>query len=56
MVFFKSGTSQVFIVPREILAVEFRQLAEAVGGEIQRIEFMQKNKFATPKFALIQDI
>ncbi|HMU63111.1 MAG: hypothetical protein E6Q61_02640 [Nitrosomonas sp.] len=56
MVIFKTGTSQVFIVPRDILAVEFRRLAESVGGEIHRIEFMQKNKFAAPKYALIKDI
>ncbi len=56
MVIFKTGTSQAFIVPRDILAVEFRRLAESVGGEIQRIEFMQKNKFAAPKYALIKDI
>lgn len=56
IVIFKAGTSQAFIVPRDILAVEFRRLAESVGGEIQHIEFMQKNKFSTPKYALIKDI
>ncbi len=56
MVIYKTGASQVFIVPHDILAVEFRRLAESVGGEIQRIEFMQKNKFTAPKYALIKDI
>lgn len=42
LVYFKSGVSQVFIVPREIAAVEFRRVAEAVGGCFHRVEFMQK--------------
>ncbi|MCO6428507.1 hypothetical protein [Nitrosomonas communis] len=42
LVYFRSGASQVFIVPRDILAVEFQRVAEAVGGCFHRVEFIQK--------------
>ncbi len=38
-VYFKSGFLQTFIVPRNILAIEFQHLAEDIGGSIKRIEF-----------------
>ncbi len=38
-VYFKSGFRQTFIVPRNILAIEFQHLAEDIGGAIKRIEF-----------------
>ena len=38
-VYFKSGFRQSFIVPRNILAIEFQQMAEEIGGAIKRIEF-----------------
>ncbi len=37
---FKSGAKQVFIVHQDILATEFRHLAETVGGRINSVEFM----------------
>jgi hypothetical protein len=40
-VYFKSGAHQTFIVPRDILAVEFHRLAEEVGGSIKRIAFAE---------------
>ncbi len=36
---FKSGSKQAFIVPKEMLATEFRSLAEEIGGNIKNIEF-----------------
>lgn len=38
-VYFKSGFRQTFIVPRNILAIEFQHMAEEIGGAIKRIEF-----------------
>ena len=42
MVYFKSGVSQVFIVPNNISAVEFRRVAETVGGGFYKVDFMQR--------------
>lgn len=42
LVYFKSGVRQEFIVPKDISAVEFRRVAEAVGGPFQRVAFMHK--------------
>lgn len=42
LVYFRSGASQVFIVPRDIPAVEFRRIAEAVGGCFHKVEFIQR--------------
>ncbi|MDP1557460.1 MAG: hypothetical protein Q8K59_06880 [Nitrosomonas sp.] len=39
IVYFKSGFRQAFIVPRNIIALEFQHLAEEIGGGISRIEF-----------------
>ncbi|MDH5481210.1 MAG: hypothetical protein OEX11_10685 [Nitrosomonas sp.] len=36
---FKSGFKQTFIVPKDMLAIEFRRLAEEIGGNIENIEF-----------------
>ncbi len=36
---FKSGFNQTFIVPKNMLALEFRNLAEEIGGTIENIEF-----------------
>ena len=38
-VYFKSGFRQTFIVPKNILAIEFQHMAEEIGGSIKRIEF-----------------
>ena len=38
-VYYKNGRHQAFIVPRDILAAEFRQIAEAVGGRIKELVF-----------------
>ncbi len=39
LVHFKSGSKQTFIVPKCMLAVEFRNIARAIGGNIESIEF-----------------
>lgn len=39
LVNFKSGFKQTFIVPKCMLAVEFRNMAKAIGGSIESIEF-----------------
>ena len=44
LVYFRSGISQIFIVSRDISAIEFRRIAEAVGGGICRVEFIQKKE------------
>ncbi len=39
LVNFKSGFKQIFIVPKSMLAVEFRNMAKEIGGKIDSIEF-----------------
>ncbi len=39
LVHFKSGFKQTFIVPKCMLAVEFRNIARGIGGNIESIEF-----------------
>ena len=39
LVNFKSGFKQIFIVPKSMLAVEFRNMAKEIGGDINSIEF-----------------
>ncbi|PXW90809.1 hypothetical protein C8R34_102127 [Nitrosomonas sp. Nm84] len=39
LVNFKSGFKQTFIVPKCMLAVEFRNMAKTIGGSIESIEF-----------------
>ena len=39
LVNFKSGFKQIFIVPKSMLAVEFRNMAKEIGGDISSIEF-----------------
>lgn len=39
LVHYKSGATQVFIVPRETDVAEFRRLAEEIGGPLRKIEF-----------------
>ena len=41
---FKSGQRQTFIVPKSMLATDFRNLAEDIGGKIENIEFSLTNK------------
>ncbi|MCB1984353.1 MAG: hypothetical protein H6936_16930 [Burkholderiales bacterium] len=41
---FKSGHQQTFIVPKTMLATDFRNLAEDIGGKIENIEFSLTNK------------
>lgn len=38
--YFKAGGSQTFIVPEDILAIDFQKMAEAVGGRISKVEFL----------------
>lgn len=45
---FKSGIQQIFIVPKDILATEFKNIAETVGGHISSIEFTHSPKYANP--------
>ncbi|MCP5245861.1 MAG: hypothetical protein H6937_07905 [Burkholderiales bacterium] len=40
---FKSGHQQTFIVPKTMLATDFRHLAEDIGGKIENIEFSLTN-------------
>ncbi|SFP43976.1 hypothetical protein SAMN05216419_10036 [Nitrosomonas cryotolerans] len=42
---FKSGAKQIFIVHQDILATEFRHLAETVGGRINSVEFMSSPQY-----------
>jgi hypothetical protein len=39
LVNFKSGFKQIFIVPKSMLAVEFRNMAKEIGGSIDSMEF-----------------
>ena len=39
LVNFKSGFKQIFIVPKSMLAIEFRNMAKEIGGSIDSIEF-----------------
>ena len=39
-VHFHSGAATDFIVPEDMLAVDFQLLAEPVGGKIRRLEFL----------------
>ncbi len=39
LVHFKSGLKQAFIVPKCMLALEFRNMAKEIGGSIESIEF-----------------
>ncbi|UJP04984.1 MAG: hypothetical protein LZF61_09045 [Nitrosomonas sp.] len=39
LVHFKSGYKQIFIVPKTMLALEFRNMAKEIGGNIESIEF-----------------
>lgn len=39
LVHFKSGLKQTFIVPKCMLALEFRNMAKKIGGSIESIEF-----------------
>lgn len=41
---FKSGHQQIFIVPKTMLATDFRNLAEDIGGKIENIEFSLTKK------------
>lgn len=38
--YFKAGGCQTFIVPEDILAIDFQTMAEAVGGRISKVEFL----------------
>ncbi|SFD89688.1 hypothetical protein [Nitrosomonas sp. Nm166] len=39
LVNFESGLKQIFIVPKSMLAIEFRNMAKKIGGNIESIEF-----------------
>ena len=45
-VHFRSGHRQTFIVPKTMLATDFRNLAEGIGGKIENIEFSLTNKLS----------
>jgi len=40
---YQSGQQQTFIVPKNMLALDFRKLAEEIGGKIDNIEFSLTN-------------
>ena len=44
LVNFKSGLKQTFIVPKCMLAAEFRNMAKEIGGDIESIEFSLPNR------------
>ncbi len=39
LVNFESGLKQIFIVPKSMLAMDFRNMAKKIGGSIESIEF-----------------
>ncbi|MDC8444606.1 MAG: hypothetical protein LV471_01575 [Nitrosomonas sp.] len=42
---YQSGHRQTFIVPKNMLALDFRKWAEEIGGKIDNIEFsLSKNQ------------
>ena len=42
---YQTGHRQTFIVPKTMLALDFRKLAEEIGGKIDNIEFaLSKNQ------------
>ena len=49
-VHYKSGGHQVFIVPKEIHATEFRRIAETVGGRIKKLVFAHKSDINSYKY------
>lgn len=36
---YQSGRVQTFLVPAEMLAVDFQRLVEPIGGKIRRLEY-----------------
>ncbi len=44
LVHFKSGFKQTFIVPKCMLALEFRNIAREIGGNIESIEFSSPSR------------
>jgi hypothetical protein len=53
-VYYKSGSHQTFIVPKDILAVEFRRIAEAVGGRIKKLKFTHSSDINSFKYRIHQ--
>ncbi len=56
---FKSGLKQAFIVPKNMLALEFRSMAEEIGGNIDNIEFAlppRKSGFSASELSRIIQI
>ncbi len=53
-VHYKSGNHQSFIVPKSILAIEFRQIAEAVGGRIKKLVFTHSSDINSFKYRVHQ--
>lgn len=53
-VHYKSGSHQSFIVPKSILAVEFRRIAEAVGGRIKKLVFTHSTDINSFKHRILQ--
>ena len=53
-VYYKNGHHQAFIVPRDILAAEFRQIAEAVGGRIKKLVFAHSSDINLFKYRVHQ--
>ena len=49
-VYYKSGSHQAFIVPKDILAVEFRRIAEAAGGRIKKLIFTHSSDINSFKY------
>lgn len=49
-VYYKSGSHQAFIVPKDILAIEFRRIAEAAGGRIKKLIFTHSSDINSFKY------
>ena len=52
---FKSGHQQTFIVPKTMLATDFRNLAENIGGKIENIEFSLEDQHASLRDAELKE-
>ncbi|SET17268.1 hypothetical protein SAMN05216326_11435 [Nitrosomonas marina] len=52
---YKSGQRQTFIVPKTMLATDFRNLAEEIGGKIENIEFSLEDQHISLRNTELQE-
>lgn len=57
LVNFKSGFKQTFIVPKCMLALDFRNMAKEIGGSIESIEFSSppRHPSGIPRSELLEE-